>query len=463
MIRQSAVLISSLIIFCLQHETGRAELLVHYTFDNIVNSNVIDFAGSNQTAQIVSDAGGIGVGTGIPGVFGDAIRLPNDDGLSYVRLSSTLNPSPNGSDARTFAFWFNQEQEGVENKMFGYGDAGSGRSFDVSLEGGGIRLRYSGGNVTWGSGFDFDGTDAGFHHLAIRVPENASDYLDIEVLLNGTPLTGIATGGNPGSTPINTGGGVPSELNIGRSPAFSPAGDFIGLIDDFRIYDEAITDNAVLELLGISTRLTLEVDPLTGEAAIRNLTDNTVEMNYYEVASDAAALTPISWSRVEQQERVNFPAGNGSGDGWEELGAGSADLLAEGRLLGSSMLEPSAWIDLGVVHDPNAPQDLEFTYHDGDAFVAGVVDYVAAGSTADFDRDALVNSNDLTRWSAAYGLDGTADSNADGDSDGFDFLAWQRQVGGAAPLKAQAVPEPSSLILLSIAATFLSAHSRRHS
>lgn len=462
MIRSLAKIVAIAVSLVVIPATAHAELLVHYTFDNISNTVVVDFAGSNQSAQIVNEAGGLGVETGVPGVFGDAIRLPNDDGLSYVRLLPTLNPTPNGADERTIAFWFNQELAGVENKMFGYGTSASGQSFDVSLEGGGIRLRYSGGNVTWGSGFDFDGSDAGFHHVAIRVPENASDYLDIEVLLNGNVLPGVATGGSPGSTAINTGGGSPTELNIGRSPAFSPAGDFIGLIDDFRIYDHALTDNEVRELLGIMTRLTLEVDPVTGQGVIRNLTDNPVDMTYYELASQQAALDPASWNRLEQQNRLNFPAGSGVGDGWETLSATNDELLAEGRLLGTSSLEPGAWIDLGTVYDPGQPQDLSFTYHDGQSFVSGGVEYVAVGSTADFDRDGAVDDEDLSRWSSTFAVDGAADANADGDSDGADFLAWQRQLNTTPTLGgSQAVPEPATLAMISIGLLAASCKHRR--
>ena len=429
-----------------------AALLVHYTFDEIVSSSVVDSAGGDNNAEIVNN-----VSIGVPGVLGDAIRLPNDDGVSYVHLPASLNPAPNGDAPRTIAFLFSQELVGSENKMFGYGTANPGRSFDVSLEGGGIRLRYSGGNVTWGSGYDFAGGDAGFHHLAIRVPNGAIDYLDIEVLVDGNPLAGVATGGSPGSTIINTGGGVATNLDIGRSPAFAPSGDFIGLIDDFRIYDIALTDQQIRELIPPVRTLVLEVDPLNGVGAIHNRTDELIELDYYEVTGSPSAINGLGWNSLETQNRLNFPSGDGLGNGWEELGTADEEFLAEGRLQGLSSLEPGAWINLGNIFSPAAPQDLTFTYGVEGVFHTIPVQFVVAGPTADFDHDGDVDANDLARWHTSYGADGGADTDGDGSTSGADFLAWQRQFAGSlAPASATgAVPEPKTLGLLCLVTGFL--------
>ncbi len=422
-----------------------AALLVHYTFDDITGSTVVDSAGTPNNATLFNN-----VGIGIPGVIGNAIRLPNDDGTSYARLPASQNPAPVSNNPRTIAFFFSQELVGVENKMFGYGSGGTGQSFDVSLEGGGIRLRYSGGNVTWGNGYDFTGADAGFHHLAIRVPNGAFDYLDVEVLLDGDPLVGVPTGGNPGGTFINTGGGSATNLDIGRSPVFAPSGDFIGLIDDFRIYDTALTDAQIRNLIPAIQSLTLEVDLLTGQGAIRNLTEAAVELDYYEISSTQAAIQSTGWKSLETQNRVNFPAGDGLGAGWEVLGTPNTNLLAEGRLLGLSSLEPGAWIDLGTIYNPAAPQQLALTYGVGGAYQTVQAEFFTPNATADFDRDGDVDSEDLVRWQLAYGVDGSADANGDGLSDGRDFLDWQRQFTGASPVVAefQSIPEPATGVLI---------------
>jgi len=75
--------------------------------------------------------------------------------------------------------------------------------------------------------------------------------------------------------------------------------------------------------------------------------------------------------------------------------------------------------------------------------------------SSDFDRDGDVDSEDLARWQAGFGIGTTnvqGDADGDSDVDGGDFLVWQRQFNsGAAALSGVAVPEPTSFGLLAIA------------
>ncbi|MBA3483364.1 MAG: hypothetical protein H0T51_16265 [Pirellulales bacterium] len=80
---------------------------------------------------------------------------------------------------------------------------------------------------------------------------------------------------------------------------------------------------------------------------------------------------------------------------------------------------------------------------------------------ADFDDDGDVDADDLSQWQGDFGV------NALSDSDGADFLAWQRQLSGAtegpnSATAATVVPEPSSSLLLttSILTTFFRASRR---
>ena len=73
-------------------------------------------------------------------------------------------------------------------------------------------------------------------------------------------------------------------------------------------------------------------------------------------------------------------------------------------------------------------------------------------STADFNRDGIVDGDDLAGWTGGMGDGDAYDANGDGDSDGNDFLLWQQQFGvssfvTAAPPAASAVPEPTGGLL----------------
>jgi len=57
---------------------------------------------------------------------------------------------------------------------------------------------------------------------------------------------------------------------------------------------------------------------------------------------------------------------------------------------------------------------------------------------------------DLAQWQGDFGVN----AMSDGDSDGADFLTWQRQLGSVAAgkLTSAAVPEPATWVLLTLAA-----------
>jgi hypothetical protein len=75
---------------------------------------------------------------------------------------------------------------------------------------------------------------------------------------------------------------------------------------------------------------------------------------------------------------------------------------------------------------------------------------VTALLPGDYNRDGGVDADDLAQWQGDFGLNGSSDADGDGDSDGTDFLVWQRNIGGVAPQvsPSTAIPEPSNLTLV---------------
>jgi uncharacterized protein (TIGR03790 family) len=80
--------------------------------------------------------------------------------------------------------------------------------------------------------------------------------------------------------------------------------------------------------------------------------------------------------------------------------------------------------------------------------------YDYANLTADFEVDAQINGNDLEMWQEGYSKNRGGDADGDGDTDGRDFLIWQRQATAQTPNAASinvTVPEPGcTLMLLSL-------------
>jgi len=77
---------------------------------------------------------------------------------------------------------------------------------------------------------------------------------------------------------------------------------------------------------------------------------------------------------------------------------------------------------------------------------------IDTGIAADFNNSGVVDGLDLGIWTSSYGDNEGGDANDDQDSDGSDFLVWQRQFGSTiTSLSASRIPEPSSLVLLLLA------------
>ena len=84
-----------------------------------------------------------------------------------------------------------------------------------------------------------------------------------------------------------------------------------------------------------------------------------------------------------------------------------------------------------------------------------IVTVLTAPLQGDFNNDDAVDAADLAQWQGDFGLNDDSDADDDGDSDGADFLAWQRQLGLIAPAVSAnaAVPEPPAMVLILLAAT----------
>ena len=68
----------------------------------------------------------------------------------------------------------------------------------------------------------------------------------------------------------------------------------------------------------------MEVNTTTGQMTLKNQTGQPVNIDYYEVTSASDALNATGWNSFQEQNAAGFPAGNGSGNGWEQAGGSDA-------------------------------------------------------------------------------------------------------------------------------------------
>lgn len=94
---------------------------------------------------------------------------------------------------------------------------------------------------------------------------------------------------------------------------------------------------------------------------------------------------------------------------------------------------------INAKYDPSGAMPLE---HLSVVEIAELVDLYGS----DFDGNDIVNAADLAQWQNSFGATG-ADADGDLDTDGNDFLVWQRQFTTPAILSPLVVPEPTAIAL----------------
>lgn len=198
------------------------------------------------------------------------------------------------------------------------------------------------------------------------------------------------------------------------------------------------------------------------------------------LADVPGALTAANWAKAGQVAAWDaFLADEDSNDyaGWfDALGAtavaaGTGDGFLEGTI---NLVE-----EFGALPDQLYLAVGLFQSQDGGALISssqvpvtantdGNIDadefillQLVSSYAADFDGDGDVDSEDLSVWRAAYGINDLGDTDGDGDSDGTDFLEWQLEYGnGVSGLSSVAtkVPEPTSALLLVLSFLCLPPH-----
>ena len=204
--------------------------------------------------------------------------------------------------------------------------------------------------------------------------------------------------------------------------------------------------------------LVMEVNTTTGVATLKNSTGEPINIDYYEIMSDNGngdSLNQAGWNSLQDQNLPGFPAGNGTGNGWEEAGGSDNDTLSESYLTGNSVVvSGGSGIGLGAIFDTGDPQNLTFRY--------GVV---STDFDADFDNDRNVDGADFLDWQRGF----------PGTYSAADLANWEGEFGGpdgpgvlttgivryVSSASAAVVPEPGSVLLVGMGLATLLVGRRR--
>jgi len=263
-------------------------------------------------------------------------------------------------------------------------------------------------------------------------------------------------------------------------PTSEPDGTLTRIVDsvtpgNYILYEEVTASSFTAEIRGDAfthlgpagfqirevldpTELKLQVNTVTGETTI--LGDNTspCDINYYQITSAGNSLDPEDWNSLQDQDddASGFPAGDGTGNGWEEVGGAGPHAIAEGFLLGDSAFAAGESISLGNAYNRDIDaQDLLFSYRtDAGQRREGVVEYIDT-VLADTNGDGVIDAADYITVKTHMGMDtGAGPTDGDFNLDGaVDWNDLQTLINGMnAGAGSDTIPEPMSLLITLAAA-----------
>jgi hypothetical protein len=235
---------------------------------------------------------------------------------------------------------------------------------------------------------------------------------------------------------------------------------FDGLINEFRIYNHALTQAEVNQgvlfgpdVVNPGGTLSIEVNKSTGNISLKNTAAAPLTLEHYRISSAGGALNLAGWNSLDDQNfgAVDGPdpgtgAGDSVGEGWDQAGGSSANQLVE-QFLGElgSTIGATTTISLGNAYNTAifgaADGDLQFQFGlNNGGLITSTVSYVGGGGQpGDFDLDLDVDGNDFLVWQRGVGA---AHNSAT-------LATWKANFGAhPATAAAGAVPEPACLALL---------------
>ena len=225
------ILICLLLVVVATFNKSYASLVGHWTFDEDADSAVA-FDSAGEADGVIST----GIKAGVEGVYGTAYEF---NGSGYVDMGNAELLSTISGASFSISYWIKVGDNGTGRNVavFLGNDRVSDRYIDTGIENNDLiygRDRGAGSYPEVKSSKVYN--DSQWHHIvfAINANDGHSLYVDSELIVSDTAVLDLTEGIN--------------NLEIGRLGRSSPTDYFRGVIDDVRIYDEALTAEQVMEM-----------------------------------------------------------------------------------------------------------------------------------------------------------------------------------------------------------------------
>ena len=200
-------------------------MVAHYEFEGTAN----DSSGNGLHGTVMGNP------TFVAGKIGQAINLRGlNDYVEITGYKGILGPN-----AVTVTAWIKTTATGT-GTIVGWGPNVDGQRFGFRINDGRLHMEHDAGNLQG----DTNVNDGGWHHVAVTVQANATiSYPEAILWLNGIDDT------RPGTDPDAFNLTADQDVRIGSRPASNDR-FFMGMIDDVRIYNRALSDAEVAGLAG---------------------------------------------------------------------------------------------------------------------------------------------------------------------------------------------------------------------
>lgn len=247
--------------------------------------------------------------------------------------------------------------------------------------------------------------------------------------------------------------GVGDTVSLGNAYALgvTPGGEDVRF--DFTTTDGRVLQG-VVEYTGVVNDLTLFVNPVTGEAAIGNLSPfvQARDLTGYAILSSNNQLVAGNWQPFQNSGEA--------GSGWLAT-PGSSGVLTETNIEDSHLFSTGTLAELGAIFTPSGlTEGLTFQYtvagdtslHTGTISFGEIPD-APAGLIGDYNGDNVVDAADYTVWRNNVGTTNILSNDLIGGMIGSaHYQQWKANFGATAPgallVAPQAVPEPAGLVML---------------
>ncbi|MEM9479607.1 MAG: LamG-like jellyroll fold domain-containing protein [Verrucomicrobiota bacterium] len=276
-----------------------ADQIIQYNFHTSTTNTVTDLVGGDNNGTL---ANGATRSSTSAGVVNQALQLDGNDDQVNIADSADINTT-NTHAFRTIAFWFKADNPTRGTPQMLYEEGGTSRGLNLYIDN---QQVYFGG---WNNG------ENGWDETFLSTPISDTEWHHVALILNatGTELEPDAFIAYFDGIQVATGGGAPlnphtADIAIGavrgdsRLHSGNVSGNnhrFDGLIDEFNLWNRALSPSEILQLYAVGADVAADVDIAGLDADARSVVIPGNVGIMLDGNTSGGNSPTVAWSEVE--------------------------------------------------------------------------------------------------------------------------------------------------------------------